>query len=282
MNVTTLIEEHRDALSPAERRVADVILGDQELVAFGTVAAVASKASTSGASVVRLASRLGLDGFTALQALVQGQLSRQLRPATERIRQPGPADVVGRVLAAELDNVHGTLDRVDRVAFDGAVRALAGGERNGHVFLASGDASSGVLTQFAAELGMLRAGVVVLDGSEVAVARLSALAGPADVGLLLDLRRYDRAVVANGRRLADAGVALIALTDRALSPLSAMAGTTFVVEAQGVGPFDSYVGALALLNALVAAVSARLRSSATTRLDRIEATWRAADALTDD
>jgi DNA-binding MurR/RpiR family transcriptional regulator len=280
VELTGLIEKHRDQLSPAERRVADVVLRDPESVAFGTVATVARQAATSGASVVRLASRLGLDGFSALQAMVQGQLSRQLRPATERIRQPGPADVVGQVLAAELDNVHATLDRVDRADFDGAVAALA--TSGGRVLLASGDASAGVLAQFGAELSMLRDGVELLDGTEVAVSRRAATVGADDVAVVLDLRRYDRAVMALARRMAAAGATVVALTDRTLSPLAAVADTTFVVTATGVGPFDSYVGALALLNAITAAVAARLRSSATERLDRIEAAWTAIGALVDD
>ena len=280
MELTGLIERRRNELSPAERRVADVVLRDPESVAFGTVATVARQAATSGASVVRLASRLGLDGFSALQAMVQGQLSRQLRPATERIRQPGPVDVVGQVLAAELDNVHVTLDRVDRAGFERAVSALAADKAR--VLLASGDASAGVLQQFAAELAMLRDDVVLLDGSEVAVARRAATVGPGDAAVVLDLRRYDRAVIALARRVAAAGATVIALTDRTLSPLAAVADTTFVVSATGVGPFDSYVGALALLNAITAEVATRLRSSATERLDRIEAGWSVIGALVDD
>jgi DNA-binding MurR/RpiR family transcriptional regulator len=55
----------------------------------------------------------------------------------------------------------------------------------------------------------------------------------------------------------------------------------FTVAAEGAGPFDSHVGTLALVNALVAGVAGRLRRSATDRLDRLEAHWRATGALLD-
>ena len=45
-------------------------------VAFGTVARVAERSGTSGASVVRLATRLGFPGFSGLQAAVQAASSR--------------------------------------------------------------------------------------------------------------------------------------------------------------------------------------------------------------
>jgi DNA-binding MurR/RpiR family transcriptional regulator len=56
----------------------------------------------------------------------------------------------------------------------------------------------------------------------------------------------------------------------------------FVLAAEGAGPFDSHVGTLALANALVTGVAARLRRSATDRLDRVEAAWQRAGTLTDD
>ena len=58
----------RDAgsqLTAAERRVAQVVLARPQLVGFGTVADLAEAASAGAATVVRLAAKLGFDGFTA-------------------------------------------------------------------------------------------------------------------------------------------------------------------------------------------------------------------------
>lgn len=280
VDVAARIATYREHLSPAERRVADVVLGDPQLVAFGTVAAVAERAGTSGASVVRLANRIGLEGFTELQSGVQAELANRLGRASDRIRQPATADLLGRALTLELDNVQRTFDRIDRATFERAVAALAG-DGTGTLYLCVADASSGVMGQAGAELAMLRDRVVVLTGGDVAVGRLSSAAGPGDVALVLDLPRYDRTVLETVRRLGRDGVHLVVLTDRALSPLTERAGEVFLLDAAGAGPFDSYVGALALLNLLVAAVADRLRATATDRLDRVEAAWRTADALTD-
>ncbi len=67
----------------------------------------------------------------------------------------------------------------------------------------------------------------------------------------------------------------------ALSPLASGAAVSFTASVAGAGPFDSHVGLLALANALLAGVAARLRRSATDRLDEVESAWRVADALTD-
>ncbi len=115
----------------------------------------------------------------------------------------------------------------------------------------------------------------------MAVVRAIALLGPGDACLVIDLRRYDRWVLDAARRAGERGVTLIALTDSALSPLALLADASFTVVAASAGPFDSHVATLALLNAMIAAVADKLRSSATDRLDRIEAAWRSAGALID-
>ena len=280
MIVSAQIDAHLRTLTPAERRVAAVVVDDPEAVAFGTVADVARQAGASGATVVRLAAKLGFEGFVELQGAVQEELTRRLRPASERIRRPVPGDVLDAALASEMGNVAATLEGVDRSAFDGAVRLLSKRE-TARVFVLSGDASSGVAALFAGELSMLRPGVVPVAGSEVLVARLLADAGPSDVMVVIDLARYDRAVLDAAGRAAEQGAKLVALTDSALSPLASAATVSFTASVTGAGPFDSHVGLLALANALLAGVAARLRHSATDRLDRFEAAWRAAGALTD-
>jgi DNA-binding MurR/RpiR family transcriptional regulator len=149
------------------------------------------------------------------------------------------------------------------------------------VHVISGNASRGVAWQFADELDALRPDVGLLDGNEVRLERELGLLDSRDVVVALDLRRYDRWVVAAVTRAKQAGATVVALSDSLLSPLSAAADHTLVVTAAGAGPFDSHVGTLALCNLLVAGVAERLRSVATERLDRAEQAWTDAHALVD-
>jgi DNA-binding MurR/RpiR family transcriptional regulator len=294
------IEAHRAQLSPAERRVAEVVLRDPECVAFGTVARVAERAGTSGASVVRLSTRLGYPGYSGLQAAVQRAIGQQLRPAVERIRSMGPVDparaavgagdparadavagggldVLSRTLRAELDNVDRTLTAVTAEAFERAVALLA--DRRRPIRVVAGDAEAGVGAMLAAALALVREDVVQVGGSDVAVARQLAGVGRETVVVAIDLRRYERWVVEHVTRAVEAGATLVAVTDGPLSPLAALASVSFAVSAEGAGPFDSHVGTLALANALVTGVAGRLRRSATRRLDAVEGAWRGAGAL---
>lgn len=279
MEVEERIGKTGAQLTPAERRVAEVVLSRPQLVAFGTVAELAETSSSGAATVVRLATKLGYDGFTGLQQAVQHALARQLRPAAERIREPAASDAIGRHVELELDNVASTLRSLDAAALDDLVDHLADTGRG--VYVLSGDASAGVAQQMLGELRALRHDMHAIDGNDVAVRRTISQLNDGDVVLAIDLRRYDRWVVDAVVAARSRGAWIAAITDSLLSPLAASADRTFTVAAAGGGPFDSHVGTLALANVVVAGVADRLRADATERLDRAEAAWRDGGALTD-
>lgn len=268
-----------ESLTTAERRVAEVVLANPQLVAFGTVADLAEGAGSGAATVVRLATKLGFEGFSALQASVQQDLANQLRPAAERIRDPAVHDSLNRHLQLEMGNVQATLGQIDQLAVADVVEHLADPARR--IYVLSGDASQGVAAQFVGDLDALRANVAIVNGNDVAVRRTVALMEESDVLVTIDLRRYDRWLVDSARTASKAGVWTVAIADSVLSPVAACAHRTLVVTAAGAGPFDSHVGTLALMNVLVAGAASRLRGVATDRLDRAEAAWRSTNALSE-
>ena len=280
MEVEQRVQTRAAALTPSERRIAETVLVEPQLVAFGTVADVADAAGVGTATVVRFAVKLGFDGYSQLQASVQADLSGRLRPAVERIRdQPNVDDALAdRHAEVESANVRSTLAAVDRAAGRAVVRRLA--DERHPVLVLSGVASRGVALQFVGDLGQLRPGVALLDGNQVDIVRTLATT-PRDCTLVvLDLRRYERWLLDALALAADALV--VALTDNVLSPLAAAADHRFVVSAASTGPVDSHVGTLSLLDLFVVEVAATRRDAAADRLDAIEAAWSAADALSDE
>jgi DNA-binding MurR/RpiR family transcriptional regulator len=278
----TLSERIADAagrLTTAERRVAQTVADDPKIVAFGTVAQLAAHSGTSGPTVLRFASKLGFSGFAQLQGAVQEEIADALRPATERIRERPPSDVLSRTLSTDLENVRTTLEAVNPDELRAAVELLADRRRAVHVL--AGEFSRGIGMLFATQLEMLRDHVSLLGGSPVRVSRLVSGVAKDDIVVAIDHRRYERWVLETSRRLVDAGAVLVAITDSAFSPLAAQARHTFVVSARSPGPFDSHAGTIALVDAIIASLATRLRRSATERLDAVEAAWSDAQDLVD-
>lgn len=279
VDVADVIAKAGANLTRSERRVAEVVLAQPQLVAFGTVSDLAETAQAGAATVVRLAGKLGYDGFTGLQQAVQSELAGQLRPAAQRIREQPGHDSVERHLHLETANLSSTLGGVSDADVADVVDHVADGDRRVRVL--SGDASAGVARQFVADLGALRDEVAPIDGNDVAVQRMLSLLRPSDAVVAIDVRRYDRWVIEAARQVREAGCWMLAVTDSRLSPLATLADRTVTVSAVGGGPFESHVGTLAFCNVVVAGVAARLRGTATERLDRAESAWRRRDSLTD-
>lgn len=279
VDVGEVIAKAGSTLTPSERRVAEVVLAQPQLVAFGTVVDLADAAGAGAATVVRLAAKLGFDGFSSLQQAVQADLANQLRPAAQRIREQGPAGTVAQHLQLESANLTATLSALDDAAVGAVVDRLADTGRR--IRVVSGDASYGVARQLVGDLAALRDDVTMVDGNEVAVLRQASLLRPTDALVAVDVRRYDRWLVDFVRVSHRIGCPVVALTDSRLSPLAGFAEHTLTVSAVGGGPFESHVGTLALCNLLVAGVAGRLRHEATERLDRAEDEWRRQQALTD-
>jgi len=277
VDVAERIRERGADLTAAERRIAEVVLETPHSIGFGTVAELARAAQVGAASVVRLASKLGFDGYSELQQAVQAELMQQLRPAVERIRTADLGSRSGHV-AAELANVETTLTGVDDVSLAVLVERLADLDRP--VFVLSGDASAGVAQQFMTQLHQLRADVVMIGGSDVEVRRELAVIGDRATLVVIDLRRYEQWVLDAHRLVVERGIWSAGITDSMLSPIASAADVTFVVGAASTGPFDSYVGTLALLNLVAIDVAAQLKDSATERLAAIEAAWTAGASLT--
>jgi DNA-binding MurR/RpiR family transcriptional regulator len=279
-SIADLVLSRREALTRAERRVADVVLEDPEAVAFGTVAEVARRAGTSGATVVRLGARLGFDGFSALQDAVRAELAHRLRPATERIRETDRGDVLSSATQLAVRSVDHTLGQADPAVFARVVERLSA--RRGRVWLLSGDEADAIGAHFGTQLRHLGVDVRAVTGNPVRVAATLAEVAGGDTVVAIDLRRYDRWLVEALDHLSRREVTVVGVSDSRLSPVASRSDLHFVADAEGSGPFDSYVGVLALLEALAAAVARRRRSLAADRIDAIEAAWHESAALLDD
>jgi DNA-binding MurR/RpiR family transcriptional regulator len=278
VEVAERIRAHSPRLTAAERRVAEAILASPQAVGFGTVADLAAAADVGAASVVRLATKLGFVGFSALQESVQLDLVQRLRPAAERIRDEAPSKLDLHT-AVELANVQATLDGASEESLLSLTMRIADLARPVRVL--SGDATAGVAAQFVGQLQQLRPDVAVIEGSELSVRREVALLDVKATVIVIDLRRYERWVLDAHAALDERGLWSAGLTDSMLSPIAASSVVTFLVTAGSNGPFDSHVGTLALLNLIAARAAGELRVSAAERLATIETSWRTNGTLVD-
>lgn len=270
-DIESRIADVAEALTPAERDIAAVIAEDPTAVAFATVAELAGRAATSGPTVVRFATKLGFDGYTEMQAATRRSLAEHITTPTDRIRRQHHGSAWSAAQAALTTAIASTSDELDDERLDTLATPIV--DSSGAVWIVASETSSPVAHVLAANLRLVRPGVRHLFGSPAAIAAAIVDAGPDDVVIAIDFQRYEQTVTATTRLLADAGVTVVALTDGPLSPLTRLAHRWVTIPVPAVGPFDSALPVLAVVEALAAEVASRLRRDATGRLDRIEHAW---------
>ena len=253
-------------LTPTERRIAREVLDEPTLLAFGTVSDLASRVGTSRPTIVRFANKLGFDGYTQLQRHVRSDLSHRLARPSERIRHDKKVALPARAA------VNNALASVFKATEGARLAALAKPVvRAVNVWILSGETSQAGAHALHSGLSMVRPGVRSIE--EHSFGTDLSDAGPGDAAVVFDFFRYRRQVSNATRVFADAGVAVVAITDSPLSPLVEMAATWCEIEVPAIGPFDSSVPAVAIAELLVSHVAKSLHQEATARIDRIEAVW---------
>jgi DNA-binding MurR/RpiR family transcriptional regulator len=261
-----LVAAASNTLTPTERRIAEAVLAEPTLLAFGTVSDLAGRVGTSRPSIVRFATKLGFEGYTELQQHVRSDMSHHLSSPSERIRSGGDATVPARV--AIDDAIASVFDALEGERLAEMVEPVVRAEK---VWVLSGETSQAGAHALQSGLSMVRPGVRSLE--EHSFGTDLSDAGPRDAAIVFDFHRYRRQVTIAARALANAGVRVVAVTDSPFSPLVELADTWIQIEVPPVGPFDSSVPVVAMCELLIAEVAKELYADATDRIDRIESLW---------
>ena len=265
-STSDLVAAVSSELTPTERRIAEAVLAEPTLLAFGTVSDLAGRVGTSRPSIVRFANKLGFKGYSTLQQHVRSDLSHRLSRPSERIRSDGKTAPPAR------DVINGAISSVLDALEDGRIAELAEPVvRAEKVWILSGETSQAGAHALNSGLSMVRPGVRSLE--EHSFGTDLSDAGSCDAVVVFDFFRYRRQVATAARVFANAGVTVVAITDSPLSPLVELADTWCQIEVPAVGPFDSSAPVVLMCELLVAEVAQALQDDATNRIDRIEALW---------
>jgi DNA-binding MurR/RpiR family transcriptional regulator len=93
----------------------------------------------------------------------------------------------------------------------------------------------------------------------------------------VDLRRYQTGTIQFAQAAARRGAHLILLTDQWQSPVATEAEVVLTAALDAPSPFDSLVGAAAVVETLVAGVVDRLGDKPKVRMRAYDAVWRSSD-----
>ncbi|MDF1808642.1 MAG: MurR/RpiR family transcriptional regulator [Phycisphaerales bacterium] len=272
MSIQDLIAPINERLTPTERRIAELVLKDPTLLAFGTVSDLADRANTSRPSIVRFATKLGFEGYTDLQSWIREQLSVQLSSPSQRIRQQESS--TPPVWAAIEEAIHQSFDALTQERLIALATPIAQAR---NVWILSGETSMAGAYVLHSGLSMIRPDVRLVV--EHSTGRELSSASEGDTAVVFDFARYRRNSITTSRALAELDVNIVAITDGPLSPLAALTKNWCELKIPAVGPFDSSIPSVMAAEMLVAQVVNQLGEEARHRIDRLESMWQATDTF---
>jgi DNA-binding MurR/RpiR family transcriptional regulator len=280
--VGELVRQRLNDLSPAERKLARVLLASYPIAGLESVARFAERAQVSPPTVTRFITKLGFRGYPEFQETLRHEVQARLSSPLTRYRGDQPVRATESVLSDALDvaaeNLKATVDVLSHRDVNEAVEII--GDVRRRVLVLGGRVSAPLARYLAAQLHLLRPGIGLVDSERSGPAQQLIDMRKGDVLVVFDYRRYQADTIESARVAAAQGCNVILFTDPWLSPASGFARQVIVTSVDMVGPFDSLVGAMAVVEGVVAAVLSRLGPRAQSRMQSLER-LRAGDVLAD-
>jgi DNA-binding MurR/RpiR family transcriptional regulator len=268
-------------LSQKQAGLARYLLDNKWEVAFSSAAMVGSRAGVNAATVVRFAQALGYQGFTELQEEIRAGLPRFVTTA-EKIREElatptSPENIRSRAFAAQIRNIERGAQLTTAESFDRAVDRIVAARMILVSGAGLGEPVAGYLRQ-----ALRTIGADARDASRGAMHLALELAGCGreDLFIAIGFLRYVRDTVEGLSQAVEIGVQTLTITDDRLSPLARRADLALIVAAEGIQS-TSVVGAIALAEALSAAVALRQPERTMRALEQAEALYHRAGLLLD-
>ncbi|MET7762835.1 MurR/RpiR family transcriptional regulator [Streptomyces sp. NPDC005393] len=273
--VAERIRRIQGALSPGERKIARALMARYPAAGLESTSGLASRAGVSPPTVVRFVARLGFDGYRQFQQSLRDEV--QARRASPLTLTPLIND------ASSGSDIAAATEQVGRAALSQTFAALPDQEFDRAVNLVCDPAKricsfggrfSHLLAQYLdLHLRLLRPGTVVHQQGPRRDAGFLVDLGQRDVCVVFDFRRYQRDTVELARFAHGRKARIVLVTDPWLSPIAEFADVVLPTRVESPSPFDSILAPTALVEALVAAVHARLGASAAERMTAADAAW---------
>lgn len=268
--VSELLRKHSATFTGADRKVVRALQADYPRAGLESLPKLAARAGISAPTVLRMLAKLGYSSYGEFQAALHDEVTERMSEPATRSRQIAAAegsDVLGGSLAVLSRGVVATGERIDRAEFEAAVELLSNSKRP--VITLGGFESEVCASHLATLLSQIRVGVRYCPrGSTSAVFEMLDIQRR-HVIVAFDFRRYQTSTMDALRFAHERQAAIVLFTDRWISPASDLAQLVFVCDSSGVGPFDSRVACVAVIESLVGAVTSAVGGRGEQRIESV-------------
>lgn len=272
--VTARVETLLPDLSAREGRVAQTLLANYPMAGLKTVADFAEQSGVSTATVLRFVKRLGFSVYADFQAALRADLEITLQSPLIRFATAAPEqqDADGtfftRYAGVVINHLNAVQRSVPASEFEAVVDCLCDLKRD--IYVLGGRYSSSLGRYLVDLLKASRARVHYIDGQSQKWPHYLLDFNKTSVLIVIDIRRYQRDVVAFAALAHERGAMVILLSDQWHSPAARVANHLIAFPVSSPSVFDSLAVGVVVVEALVGAAAFRLGESAQQRTALLE------------
>lgn len=271
--VKQMIHEQLDDLTRSERQLANVLLQDYPMAGLQSITQLASAAGVSTPTVVRMARKLGFSGFPDLQASLRDEVAERIKAPISKhqewLAEASDRHVLNRFADAVSRNIHHTLERIDRAQFDEAAQLLADPQRR--VYVAGGRITRSNADYLFNHLQIIRPDVTQLGSSANVWPQYLLDMDENAILVLFDIRRYEGNMLRLATLARERGCRILLFTDQWGSPIGKVAHLAFHALVEAPSSWDSTIGIMLIIEALVAEVQRARWEESRERIEELEA-----------
>lgn len=270
-SVAEMLRTKMESLTPTERKIARVLLANYPVAGLETIAQLAARVDVSGPTVLRLATRLGFESYSAFQAALRHELEARLQSPLVR-RDPdveaSADDFLGSFMQRQTALMQQTAANISRAEFDGAAELLADPKRR--IWLLGGRLTEPLAAYLTYHLKVIRPHVTQLRALPASWADHLVDMDKHDVLVIFDIRRYWLEAQRMAEMAAQRKVQIVLFTDQWLSPVARSSRYTLAAHTAGPAGWDTNTPLLMLIDAIIAAINTRYWGTIHGRLHELE------------
>lgn len=258
MELRQQIDSLAEALTPAERKLSAALLADYPFAGLQTIQTLAEQTGVSAPSITRFVTKLGCHGYQDFQRRLIGELKEGHRSPVdlhERIGGGG-VDFLQSFLDLTAEAVRAVGDSLSPSQFERICDLVADEKRA--IYIIGGRISDAIAQHFSRHLRQVRRNVFHLPPDTEVWPEYILRMRARDLLIIFDFRRYQQRLVELAAKVRQStGISVVLITDKWMSPAAAYATEVIALPTENRTAWDSYAGALAVADAMVASISER-------------------------
>jgi len=258
MELRQQIDSLAEALTPAERKLSAALLADYPFAGLQTIQTLAEQTGVSAPSITRFVTKLGCHGYQDFQRRLIGELKEGHRSPVDLHERIGGGDVdfLQSFLDLTAEAVRAVGDSLSPSQFERICDLVADEKRA--IYIIGGRISDAIAQHFSRHLRQVRRNVFHLPPDTEVWPEYILRMRARDLLIIFDFRRYQQRLVELAAKVRQStGISVVLITDKWMSPAAAYATEVIALPTENRTAWDSYAGALAVADAMVASISER-------------------------